>query len=104
MEGPISAIETATAAERAALTASETAAAPSEVPEIPLGPARTWIREDYLDEPPSYLLAVQQIKYSFEYESPPTYFDAILIGHDDYNEELQPGRDEHNAAHDPRIT
>jgi hypothetical protein len=30
----------------------------------------------------------QEMKYSFDYEAPPTYFDAILISRDDHVDEV----------------
>ena len=51
-----------------------------------LGRSGHWISDEHLDDPPSYVLAVQELKYSFDYEAPPTYFDAILIAQSDGHE------------------
>ena len=80
---------TATLAETTALTSaiitSAGAAVATDSSFATIGRSGLWISDEHLDEPPSYVLAVQEIKYSFEYEAPPTYFDAILIAQSERN-------------------
>jgi hypothetical protein len=56
---------TATAAEATALTAPmSTAALEANESEPRVGPDQPWISEDYLDDPPSYVLAVQVSRFN----------------------------------------
>lgn len=74
---------TGTLAETTALTSAiiTSVGAPDTVDSTfqTIGRSGRWISDEHLDDPPSYVLAVQEMKYSFDYEAPPTYFDAILI-------------------------
>ena len=81
---------TGTLAETTALTSAiiTSVGAPDTVDSTfqTIGRSGRWISDEHLDDPPSYVLAVQEMKYSFEYEAPPTYFDAILIAQSEAHE------------------
>ena len=73
--------EDGTAVENSPLTAAQSQAADHVTTAVAQGPARNWVGPTEVDDPPPYLTAVKETtKYSFEeQDSPPDYFDAIVI-------------------------
>jgi len=41
------------------------------------------VHAELFDEPPPYVMALQETKYSFQYDSPPSYSQAILFSEND---------------------
>ena len=80
--GGTAATEEGTAVETSPLTAAQGQTTDQVATVVPQGPARNWVRPDQIDDPPPYLTAVKDTaKYiSEDQESPPDYFDAIVIG------------------------